>query len=306
MRYRANQWHRMPEWSPVYDPHLLKTFLAVAATRSFTLAGVQLGLSQPTVSQHVRRLEDAVGRPLLVRDTRDVRLTESGEAMEGFAHTILDAHAAAERWFAAAGASGRLRFGTADDLAITQLPRILRRFRQSNPQVNLELSVGQSGALARRLAAGQLDLVFIKQSAGEASEGTLVMQDSFVWVGLESTSLEPDAVVPLVTYRSPSMSRTMAISALQAAGRPWRVACTVRDIGGLIAAIRAGLGVGVFAHSLIPADLAKVGARSALPELGGVDFRLIANRAAPTEAVEALTEAILSRTLGAPTPTRPG
>ena len=66
---------------PVYDPELLRTFLAVAQSLSFTRAGTGLNLSQPTVSQHVRRLEQAVGRPLFVRDTRSVTLTADGEAM---------------------------------------------------------------------------------------------------------------------------------------------------------------------------------------------------------------------------------
>ncbi|NQX10982.1 LysR family transcriptional regulator [Microbacteriaceae bacterium VKM Ac-2855] len=58
----------------MFEPVLLKTFLAVAETRGFTRAAAQLGLSQPTVSQHVRRLEDAAGRILVSRDTRDVEL----------------------------------------------------------------------------------------------------------------------------------------------------------------------------------------------------------------------------------------
>ncbi len=65
----------------VYDPELLRTFLAVAQSLSFTRAGTGLNLCQPTVSQHVRRLEQAVGRPLFVRDTRSVTLTADGEAM---------------------------------------------------------------------------------------------------------------------------------------------------------------------------------------------------------------------------------
>ena len=68
----------------VYDPELLRTFLAVAQSLCFTRSGAGLSLSQPTVSQHVRRLEQAVGRPLFVRDTRSVTLTADGEAMAGF------------------------------------------------------------------------------------------------------------------------------------------------------------------------------------------------------------------------------
>jgi DNA-binding transcriptional LysR family regulator len=90
----------------------------------------------------------------------------------------------------------------------------------------------------------------------------------------------------------------MAIAALEDAGRRWRIPCTVRDIGGLIAALRAGLGVAVFPHSLIPRDLSKVSNRFSLPELGQVDFRLLANPAGPQEAIAALVSAIQAKTLG--------
>src|SRR4051794_12462342 len=58
-----------------YDPSQLRTFLAVAQTRSFTQAAVRLGIRQPTVSQHVRKLEEATGRVLVLRDTHSVALT---------------------------------------------------------------------------------------------------------------------------------------------------------------------------------------------------------------------------------------
>src|SRR4051794_16148430 len=248
------------ERTSVYDPVLLRTFLAVAGSGSFTAAGVQLGLSQPTVSQHIRRLEEAVGRPLILRDTRDVRLTDAGDALTGFAHSILAAHATAERYFEAGATKARLRFGASDDLAITQLPRILRHFRSSNPQVSLELSVGQSEGLAKRLAAGQLDLVFVKQQAADgAGEGVLVLRDTFVWIADESAVVDRDAPVPLVAYRAPSPSRRMAIAALEAAGRKWRITCTVRDIGGLIAAPPPRPGGAGFPPPPVPPDPIKGG-----------------------------------------------
>ncbi|MCU1550133.1 MAG: LysR family transcriptional regulator [Glaciihabitans sp.] len=281
----------------MFDPVLLTTFLAVAETRSFTRAGVQLGLSQPTVSQHVRKLEDAAGRLLVSRDTRDVRLTDNGDAMAGFARTILAAHASASSYFSGSAMKGRLRFGAGDDLAITQLPRILRHFRQLYPQINLELTVTQSGALLRRLRAGQLDLIFVKENPNEESEGVRVSRDSMVWVGHEKTVIETDAPVPVVTYQAPSVSRQIAIDALEAAGRTWRITCNSREVSGLLAAVRAGLGVAVFPQSLIPEDLVKVTNRFALPVLGDVDFTLFANPAAPREPTDALISAIMGRAL---------
>jgi DNA-binding transcriptional LysR family regulator len=289
---------------PVYDPVLLRTFLGVVDAGSFTGAGQRLGLSQPTVSQHIKKLESAVGRALVLRDTRDVRLTDAGDALAGFARSILAAHASAEAYFAGPATRGRLRFGAADDLAITQLPRILRHFRQQNPQITLELTVGQSGPLVRRLAAGQLDLVFVKEPAEAQGEGVLVLRDRFVWVGQDAMTVEADKPVPLVMYRAPSLSRTMAIEALEQHARRWRIACTVRDVGALLAAVRAGLGVSVFPHSLIPGDLTKVTNRFSLPDLQEVDFRLLANPSAPREPIDALSAAIQAQTFGPAEPSR--
>jgi len=249
------------------------------------------------VSQQVRKLETAAGRQLVSRDTREVHLTDNGDAMAGFARTILAAHAAASSYFSGSAMKGRLRFGTADDLAITQLPRILRHFRQLYPQINLELTVNQSGPLYRRLKAGQLDLIFIKENPHEESEGTRVTRDSMVWVGHEKTVIEPGQTVPLIAYQAPSVSRQIAIDALEAAGRTWRITCNTREVSGLLAAVRAGIGIAVFPQSLIPADLVKVTNRFGLPALGDVDFTLLANPSAAKEPVDALIAAIMDRAL---------
>ncbi|UFS60955.1 LysR substrate-binding domain-containing protein [Subtercola endophyticus] len=283
----------------MFDPVLLTTFLAVAETHSFTAAAHRLGISQPTVSQHIRKLEDAAGRQLVARDTRDVRMTDNGDAMAGFARSILAAHSAATAYFSGSAMRGKLRFGAADDLAITQLPRILRHFRQLYPQINLELTVNQSTPLYRQLKAGRLDLIFIKRMS-DSDEGALVRRDTQVWVGQPKTVVDPGEPVPLIVYQAPSISRQSAIDALEAAGRTWRVTCNTREVNGLLAAVRAGIGIAVFPQSLIPDDLVPVGARFGLPELGYVDFRLLANPAAAASPVEALTSAIMGRPLSRP------
>ncbi len=285
----------MPD-APTFDPVQLKSFLALAETRSFTRAAERLGISQPTVSQHVRKLEQAAGRVLVTRNTRELRLTDNGDAMAGFARTILSANDAATRYFSGAAMRGRLRFGTADDLAITGLPRILREFRQLYPQINLELTVSQSDQLHRRLKAGALDLVFVKWLSG-AQEGEVVKTDTFDWVGLEQTVLEPGDPVPVIVYPAPSLSRKLALDALEDAGRTWRVTCTTKQISGVLAALRAGIGIAVMPSSLVPEDLKIITRRFDLPPVGDVDFTLIRNPLANTEVVEALTRAIMGRKL---------
>ncbi|MGA1836268.1 LysR substrate-binding domain-containing protein [Herbiconiux sp. 11R-BC] len=286
----------------MFDPVLLRTFLAVAETRSFTRAAAQLGLSQPTVSQQVRKLESAAGRILIARDTRVVTLTDNGDAMTGFARTILSAHTAAESYFSGSAMSGRLRFGAADDLAATQLPRILRHFRQLYPQINLELTVNNSVPLYRQLKAGRLDLIFIKQipDANDGAlpeQGQVVRRDRLVWVAEEKTLIDPEGPVPLIVYQAPSISRQMAIDALESAGRTWRITCNTREVNGMLAAVRAGIGVAPYPHTLIPDDLVRVSDAVGLPPIGDVDFTLLSNPAAPAEAVQALSAAIHGRAL---------
>lgn len=278
----------------MFDPLILATFVAVAETLSFTQAGARLGLSQPTVSQHIRKLEQAAGRTLVNRDTRVVSLTDNGEAMLGFARTILVAHHQAAHYFSGLAMRGRLRFGSADDLALTQLPGILRDFRQLYPAINLELTVNQSPALVRRLQAGQLDLVFIKQDPGTL-EGRLVRRDRMVWVGHHSVTIDPNQPVPVIAYHAPSISRSYALDSLESIGRAWRITCNVREVNGVLAAVRAGIGVAVFPRSLIPNDLVEVSASHRLPALGDIDFALLANPGSSREPVEALSAAIMRR-----------
>ncbi len=149
----------------------------------------------------------------------------------------------------------------------------------------------------RRLRSGQLDLIFIKESPDESPDGVRVSRDSMVWVGHEKTLIEQDQPVPVVAYQAPSFSRQVGIDALEAAGRTWRITCNSREVSGLLAAVRAGLGVAVFPHSLIPEDLVKVTNRFGLPTLGEVDFTLLRNPSAPVESTDALISAILGRGL---------
>lgn len=283
----------------MFDPILLRTFVAVAETRSFTRAATQLQLSQPTVSQHVRRLEDAAGRILLTRDTRTVALTDNGEAMLGFARSILAAHDEAAAYFTGSAMRGRLRFGSADDLAATELPQILRDFRQVHPRINLELTVSQSSDLARRLRAGHLDLVYIKQEP-DLPDGRVVRRDRLTWVAHRSLVFDPADPVPLVVYPAPSLSRAAAITALEGQGRTWRITCNVRDVNGTLAAVRAGMGVAVLPQTMVPGDLDAVTEGLELPRLGDVDFALLDNPRAAREPIEALIAAIVRRAPGRP------
>lgn len=278
----------------MYDPTQLQTFLAVAQTRSFTQAAARLGIRQPTVSQHVRKLEEATGRVLVHRDTHSVSMTTDGEAMIGFARSILAAHEQAVSYFSGVRPHGRLRIGMSDDLALTRLPQILRDFRRDHPLVDLDLSIDQSGSLHRRLENDRLDLFVGKRPRGEP-RGQLVKRDRLVWVGTATTRLDPSKPIPLVVYPTPSLSRTAMENALQRTNTAYRSACICRGVNGLIGAVAAGIGVSALASSLVPVQLAPLGPQHRLPELGYIDLVLLTNpRTEQRPATKALAAAVLA------------
>ncbi|WP_216896445.1 LysR substrate-binding domain-containing protein [Nocardia alni] len=273
----------------MFDPDLLRTFLAVERTGGFTAAGRILGLRQSTVSGHIARLEQAAGRELLRRDTRNLALTADGAAMVGFARTILDAQTQAERFFSDSRLTGLIRLGASDDVMGRELPDVLLEFQRSHPGVDLELTVGLSENLKTRMAAGELDLVVGKRRPGER-HGELLWRDRLVWAGRQGAAGFTDPV-PLVTYPPPSMTREAALEALRVQGRSWRIACVSDSQLGLRAAVLAGLGVIVHAESLLPAGLFAV-ADESLPELGDLEFVLVRRRSKLSEPERALCDAI--------------
>lgn len=298
----------------MFEPHLLATFAAVARTRSFTEAAGQLGIGQSTVSQHVRRLEELAGRRLLARDTHSVALTPDGQAMLGFAQSILDSHDRAARYFAGTELRGNLRFGASEDFVYSQLPQVLRDFTRKHPSVDLELTVALSGVLYEMLETGQLDLILAKRRLdampasgkvagtgkrrvpGNWSEerGRLVRHDELVWVASDPAILVPDRPVPLIAFPPPSVTRAIAIDALDQAKLPWRVVCTCSSLSGLRAAALAGLGVLVQPRSMLPAGLTPLRTGRPLPPLDDVEFIVTGRTAKISGPAEALARQILS------------
>lgn len=277
----------------MYSPTYLQSFLSVVQTRSFTEAGRRLGLQQSTISQHIRRLEEEVGRRLFVRDTHSVTLTPDGEAMVGFAQTILNTQQRAAQYFAGSQLRGRVRFGASEDFVSTRLPELLRDFVHQHSLVDLELTVGVSATLYEALDKGELDLLLAKQRDGD-DRGQRVWRDRLAWISAPGMTLDPAAPVPLILYGAPSITRAVALDRLERVGRPWRIVCTSGSLSGLRAACLAGLGISVHARGLVPDGLAELPSAAGLPELGDVAFVVLQASAARRGPAAALAQAILA------------
>jgi DNA-binding transcriptional LysR family regulator len=211
--------------------------------------------------------------------------------MTGFAQSILDTNQRARRYFAGSQLRGKLRFGASEDFVSTRLPELLRDFVRQHALVDLELKVGVSATLYEYLDGGELDLVLAKRRLGD-DRGQLVWRDRLAWVGAPGARVEPP--VPLILYNAPSITRAVALEALERAGLGWRIACTSGSLSGLRAACLAGLGVTVHARGLMPEGLAEMPAASGLPALGDVEFVVLGGRSGLRGAAAALAAAILA------------
>ncbi|MFB2550152.1 LysR family transcriptional regulator [Ensifer soli] len=256
------------------DPALILSLVTVAEKRSFTLAAERLGLRQSTVSQHVRRLETLLGRPLLRRDTHSVATTPDGDVVLELGRDLLKAQARILQHAEGAALQGSLRVGASEDLAFSLLPRVLARFAHAHPAVSLELTVGLSGPLYDAFDAGRLDVIFVKRRGGDR-RGEVAWSEDLAWIAAPGTAPDPATPLPLVLYPPPSITRTAALSALEKAGRRWHVACTCASLNALRAAAIAGLGVVPHSARLIPEGLVVVAPVEGLPPLGRIEFVVI-------------------------------
>ncbi|MDN2485256.1 LysR family transcriptional regulator [Kosakonia sacchari] len=143
----------------------LRYFVAVAQTQHFTRAAEMLGMSQPPLSQQIRRLEQEVGTPLFYRQTRGVELTEAGEAFyEDACQIIALSDAAMEKAKGIArGINGKLYLGVTSSNAFhTQIFSALRQFQQSYPQVALFQKEDNMATLMQELEEGLIDVAFVR------------------------------------------------------------------------------------------------------------------------------------------------
>jgi DNA-binding transcriptional LysR family regulator len=282
------------QWPLMFDLDLLRTFMGVVDSRNFTAAGQKLGLSQSTISQHIRKLEEGCGRQLLDRDTHGVALTVDGEVMAGYARQILDLSRQAVEHFADAAPRGRVRFGVSEDLTQTGLPQVLREFTASHPMISVELSIGLASMLYQKLDAGRLDLVFAKRRPSD-DRGHTVWREKLIWIAHRHFELADDAPVPLVVYPSGSITSAMAMDALTKVNRSWYVGASSETLSGLQAAVSAGLGVTAQSPILLKNDELQAVIGGNLPEVGEVEFVVLGRSARLQGPAAALAEVILQK-----------
>jgi len=276
------------------DLDLIRTFVTIADTRSFTRTGERLGRSQSAISLQVRRLEDRLGVKLLARDPRRVGLTEAGEAFLPKARRLLRVNDEILAELTGEDLEGEVRLGAPEDFATVYLPDILGAFARAHPRVALAVTCDLTLNLLDRLQAGALDLALVKREPLGPDLGVRVWREPLVWVAADRAVLKPEAPAPLVIAPAPCVYRRRAVAALEARGRTWRAAYTSPSLAGQHAALRAGLGLTVLPREMVPDDLVLLGEADGLPPLEDAEIALLKARGGAPRAADRLAEFILA------------
>jgi DNA-binding transcriptional LysR family regulator len=144
----------------------LQQFLAVAELLHFGRAAERLHMSQPPLTQAVRKLEAQLGVQLFERSSRSVRLTPAGAALQASARKL-----PAEVRAVADGLAGRLRLAFVSTVGFGGLPQWLRSFREACPQIALALREATLDVQLREFEAGSIDAGFVIHTPGQAPGG---------------------------------------------------------------------------------------------------------------------------------------
>jgi DNA-binding transcriptional LysR family regulator len=268
---------------PLLEADLLRTFVAIAESGSFTHAAKSVFRTPSAVSMQIKRLEETLGRSVFVRDGRSVRLTSEGEALLSYARRILRLNEEAVGLFRAPDIEGVVRFGTPDDFGTRFLPNILSRFAKSHPAVDVDVTLDMSTMLLRQLDRGALDLTLITTAHGpDALErGERVFTEPLVWAGLEGGCAYDRRPLPLALSVKGCAWRQRALEALDRAGIGQRIVYSSQHCTGQTAAILADLAIAPFPASLVAPPLQRLDEqRYGLPPIG--DYHIILAKASKT------------------------
>jgi DNA-binding transcriptional LysR family regulator len=283
------------------DLALLRSFATAARSGSLNRAAQALGLTQPAVSQQLRRLERATGRVLLDRSTRGVVLTADGQTILRYADRILALTSELSE-AVAPDARGAFRVGLLEDVVAVGLADVLADFAAVHRDARLDVVVAPSPALGRELAAGALDLVLGDPVGIGPAAGRPQRRATFplVWAAHPRLDLAADPL-PVVLFHAPCAWRDAVVDALDTAGRRWRAAVEASSLPAIQAAVAAGLGVTALLPGTVPRGTrvpkAAVGDAGALPTPGSVELALYRRRDHANPAALARLDALLWRTL---------
>ncbi|VIO75991.1 LysR family transcriptional regulator [Bradyrhizobium ivorense] len=278
------------------DIDTVQAFLLVAELQGFTRAAEALGTTQAAISMKLQRLETVLGKRLVERSPRAVRLTADGAAFLHHARALIVAHDRAlsgER-----PARQLLTLGISDHAAGPELVPLLERLHAMASQLALAVTIGFSRNMLDAYDAGELDAVIVRQE-GSRRGGEKLTEDEFAWFAAKRFVWPRGDALPLATLAPPCGVRALAVRALDKAGVPWTESFVGGGVSAVVAAALAGLAVAPLVRRIAPPGLVDIGPAHKLPKLGASKVMLHSKVSDPAKLAALRTLAATFRSAAA-------
>lgn len=273
------------------DSDLLRAFLAVAETGSVTKGADRIFRSQSAASLQIKRLETLLGRPVFERHARGISLTPTGERLRPVARRVVELIDSAVGELRAEPLEGLLRLGIPDEYGETILPEVIARFARDHPLVELALRCGFSPSFPGALARSELDLaVYAVESPARGAE--LLATERTVWATSRHHLAHEQEPLPVALFDRACWWRDRALEALESSGRDYRVVHSSESVAGVIAAVRAGVAVGLLGEGSIRGNLRTLGPADGFPEMPRSSLVLARRDNLRSSAADAVAAAI--------------
>lgn len=226
-----------------FDTQVLRSLITIVDAGSFAAAADQLNMTQPAISQQMRKLDDMVGQPLFRKDGRRLVLTNAGELLVNLAREIIELNDRIPQTLGMGQGSEVVHIGMPEHFSEALLPVLMARAHAEFPNVQLVVKVGRSRVLTDALTEGRLHMALAfsdRPTADEVSNQVVPMS----WLGAQTDTPEPlPDTIPLVLFRAPCDFRAAATKALTEHGLRWQCAQEGEDLLTLRAAVKAKMGI---------------------------------------------------------------
>lgn len=247
------------------DLDAVKAFVLTAELQSFTRAAEALDSTQSAISLKLRRLEDQLGRRLLERTPRQVRLSAEGAAFMEAARELVGAHERAIASFEVK--QRRLVIGISHQLVGSELPGLLLWMNEHDPHLVIELRVAGSNDVLKAYDDGVLDAALVLQSEDRRRNGEVLFAESFAWIAAAHWQPRAGQPLPLSTQGETCSIRAAAVRALDSAGIAWTEVFIGKGAAVVGAAAAIGLAVAVLPRRAAPSGTIDIGQALSLPPL---------------------------------------
>lgn len=268
------------------DIHRLEVFCKVVELRSFTKAADAVFLTQPTVSEHIRALEESVGERLIDRLGREALPTPAGKILYRYAREIIQIRSAAMQALQKfrGDLAGQLLIGASTIPGTYLLPELIGQFKARYPAIGITLKISSSGGVVEGILDGSLEMGLI---GARWDDRRIVLEEIFsdelvlVVTPDHPLAAQPGAEVPLTALEGVpfilrergSGTRMVMARALEAHGFSPSKLSVVAEMGSTEAvrqSIKARIGVSILSARAVAEDLER-GTLAAVP-LEGLRF----------------------------------